>query len=72
MTSTTTARITKIRAGLYLAIIGHDSYDIEDRADLSPGVALWRVTDLNLADGWVGDYATKREAIAAIDALPHL
>lgn len=41
-------------------------YHIEDRQD-SSGQWVWRVTDVDaFHDGWVGDYATKREAMAAI------
>jgi len=55
---------TKIRAGLYQ----HGQYMVEQRYTMT-GWA-WQVTNTeNFSDPWFGDYATKREAIEAIEAI---
>jgi hypothetical protein len=55
---------TKIRSGLYQV----GQYMIEDYE--TPQGWVWRVTDTeNYSDPWVGDYATKRQAVAEISAL---
>lgn len=56
-------KVTKIRAGLYAV----GPYRIEERSTMI-GWA-WRVTDTdNFSDPWVGDFATKREALQEISA----
>ncbi|BBC53805.1 hypothetical protein [Mycobacterium phage PP] len=60
-------KIRKIRAGLYEATRDGKVLHIEDRVDISPNSPLWTVTNPDALDPWLGDFGTKRAAIAAID-----
>ncbi|AJK27396.1 hypothetical protein PBI_KRATIO_67 [Mycobacterium phage Kratio] len=61
-------KVTKIRAGLYEVTAGGRRFTVEDMYDGQHWT--WRVVDPEpFHDGWIGDYRTKRAAIAAIAGL---
>jgi hypothetical protein len=70
VTTATTPRATKIRAGLYQVTTDVTTYMIEDRWDAETPYGHahpWTLTDESaFHDPWRGDYATKREALAQI------
>jgi hypothetical protein len=60
---------TKIRAGLYEVTANDTTYWIMD-TEVDSGVWMWRVSDQGrFHDGWMGDYATKREALEMLETV---
>lgn len=55
---------TRIRPGLYEVTKGDRTYVIEDRPDVDPVNPVWRLSDESGTGEWLGDFLTKRAALA--------
>ncbi|ALF01442.1 hypothetical protein SEA_LILPHARAOH_64 [Mycobacterium phage LilPharaoh] len=69
-------KVSKVRAGMYKVSAGGREFVVEN-VPLSfdePSRWVWRVVDAEVFhDGWIGDFRTKREAVAAIaDIAPEV
>jgi hypothetical protein len=61
-------KVTKIRAGLYSVAAGERTLHVEEIYDGRHWT--WRVSDPGVFhDGWLGDFDTRREALAMISGL---
>lgn len=56
----------RIRPGYYRVTGAASTYEIEE-VDTLVGWQ-WRAVDVEIGDGWLGDYPTKRESLAVIAA----